>query len=880
MTTTAEIRAEFLDYFRSQKHVIMPSQTLVPPNDPTLMFANAGMVQFKDVFTGILKPPARRVATVQKCIRISGKHNDLENVGRTSRHHTFFEMLGNFSFGDYFKKEACRFGWELLTKGFGLSANRLWVTVFAGDENAPADDDAARIWRDEVGVPAERIARLGAKDNFWAMGETGPCGPCSEIHYDRGDAFGPAEIENGERFFELWNLVFMQYMVKVPGGKLESLPSPCIDTGAGLERVASVLQGVDTNYDIDVFVPLIETAAAIAGKREGEETEVSLRVIADHARMTAFLIAEGIFPEKTGREYVLRRVMRRAIRHGHRLGIDDLFIHQVAGKVVEVMQEAYPELADRQDLIDRVCRQEEERFRATLGRGLDLLKETREWSTGQKGEKILPGEVAFDLTATYGFPKDLIVIIGHEDGFVLDEQGYVKAEERHRRVSGAGKIGDKAVAPVYSELKNSLGETRFAGYEALLGQTQVLAVIRDGKTVEQGNAGESIEVVLTETPFYSESGGQVGDTGEIVSQHGTMQVQDTLLPIAGLRVHKGVIEKGRMRVTDNVEAKVDSKRRGAIRRHHSATHLLHMALRQVLGPHATQKGSRVDPDGLRFDFTNFEPLSLEQRSQLEALVACKVRENHPVQTEEIPYDTAREKGAMALFGENYGDMVRMVTISSDSKELCGGTHVSKSGDIGDFYIVSETGIAAGVRRIEAVAGQKALAWIREQRMMLLKASSLLKVSPGDLENRVSILLARERDLSREVEQLKRKLASGGQDLMEKVREVEGIKVIGAKLEVGEPTALRDAADVLRERIGSGVICLGGKNGEKAAIVVAVTVDLAKRFHAGKLVGEVAKKVGGRGGGRPDLAQAGGPEVAKLDAAVDEIYNAVARVIKT
>jgi alanyl-tRNA synthetase len=766
-----------------------------------------------------------------------------------------------------------------LTKGFGLDPEQLWVTVFAGDENAPADDEAEKIWHD-IGVPAERIKRLGAKDNFWAMGDTGPCGPCSEIHFDRGDAFGVADIENGERFFELWNLVFMQYMADAPGAKLTPLPKPCIDTGAGLERIASVLQNVDSNYDIDIFVPLVGTAAKIADKQLSEEDNVSLRVIADHARMTAFLIAEGIFPEKTGREYVLRRVMRRAIRHGHRLGIKDLFMHEMALKVVEIMHHDYPELLERKDLIDKICRQEEERFRATLGRGLELLNETGDWSVGSDGRRVLPGEVAFDLTATYGFPRDLIEIIGDEDGFSIDEKGYRQAEERHRAVSGAGKIGEKAVSPVYMELKNTLKETRFVGYDTLESSTKVRALIHDGNEIRQAVKGESVEVLLDETPFYSESGGQAGDRGTITTANGTVTIQNTQIPLPRLRVHSGVVKEGSISVDEAAVAKVDAPLRGAIRCHHSATHLLHMALRSVLGPHATQKGSRVDGDGLRFDFAHFEPLTPKQCAQIEDMVAEKIRENCPVETDELSYDEARTRGAMALFGENYGDRVRMVSISDESKELCGGTHVSASGDIGDFFIVGETGIAAGVRRIEAVAGQRALTWARDQRSMLANAAGLLKVAPESVDDRISALLARERELGKEVDELKRKLAGGGQDLMGKLRDVNGIKVIGAKLDVGDPATLRDTADMLRQKVGSGVVCLGGDNNGKAALLVAVTSDLAKGLNAGSLIREVAAVVGGRGGGRPDLAQAGGPDVDKLDAAVEAIYSAVAQAKTT
>jgi alanyl-tRNA synthetase len=787
-------------------------------------------------------------------------------------------MLGNFAFGDYFKAGACRFGWDLLTEGLGLSPDRMSVTVFAGDEKAPADEEAYAVWRDEIGVPEERIHRLGAKDNFWAMGDTGPCGPCSEIHFDRGDDFGPDDIENGERYFELWNLVFMQFAVREAGGPLEPLPSPCIDTGAGLERIASVLQGVESNYDIDVFRPLIDRAARLAGVSYGEggESDVSLRVIADHARMAAFVISEGVFPDKTGREYVLRRVLRRAIRHGHRLGIGDLFMHEVADEVVAVMSDHYPELDDRRQLIDRICRQEEERFRETLGRGLELLAETDSWVEGPEGARVLPGEVAFDLTATYGFPRDLIEVIGREEGFGLDEEGYRRAEERHRVVSGAGKIGEAAVASIYKELRDSLGETGFLGYQQHEATAQVLAVIRDGETVEQGVAGDAIEVVLGETPFYGEAGGQVGDTGTISSPDGLLAVTDTVIPVAGLRIHRGTVESGRIRVTDEVEARVDEARRGAIRRHHTATHLLHMALRKVLGAHATQKGSRVAPDALRFDFAHFEPVTEPQLREIERIVAEVVRGNHPVVTEELAYDEARGRGAMALFGENYGDRVRMLTVSDESVELCGGTHVAASGEIGDFFIVQESGIAAGVRRIEAVAGGAALEWVVGQLGVLKKGAALLKVAPESLAERVEAVLVREKELLKEVAELKRSLARGGKDLMEGARDVEGIRVLGAVLDVGDPAALRDTSDTLKQKIGSGVICLGGNNDGKAALVVGVTADLTDRLNAGQLVREVAAAVGGRGGGRPDFAQAGGPDVGGLDAAVDSIYELVSR----
>ncbi len=884
--STFEIREEFLNFFKHKEHLVLPSAPLVPSNDPTLMFTNAGMVPFKDIFVGRKAAPAPRAASVQKCIRISGKHNDLENVGRTSRHHTFFEMLGNFSFGDYFKESACTFAWELLTCGLRLDPDRLWVTVFEGDDSAPRDEEAERIWRDVVKVPAERIVRCGAKDNFWAMGDTGPCGPCSEVHFDRGDKFGPAVMENAERFFEVWNLVFMQYNVTTVGGPLLPLPRPCIDTGAGLERIASVLQGVDSNYDTDVFRPLIHAAAKIAGKKYGadEKDDVSMRVIADHARMASFLIAEGIFPEKTGREYVLRRVMRRAIRHGHRLGIRDLFLHEIAASVIEEMSGAYPELRDHSALIARVCSQEEERFRATLDRGLDLLRVNTSWETGEDGRRMLPGELAFDLTATYGFPRDLIKVIGEEDGFVIDASGYAEAERKHKLVSGAGKIGDKALDPIYQSIKDTLGATEFKGYETLECAAEVKAIIVDGELVDVLQENNSAEVIFDKTPFYGESGGQVGDSGDIETAHaGIARVTSTARPIPELFVHRVEVgTSGSLRKGETYTLRVNSDRRAAIRRHHTATHLLHRALREVLGPHATQKGSWVGPDRLRFDFSHFEALTPDQVDEIEQIVATRVVDNRRVVTETLSYDEARSHGAMALFGETYGDAVRMVSVGKESVELCGGTHAERSGDIGAFFIVDETSIAAGVRRIEAVAGPVAQQWAADRRRALARAAALLKVSAGGLDARLAQILAREKELTKEIEQLKRRLVSGGTsrtDPLQNAREIEGVKVVSTRLEIGDPATLRDTADRLRQQLGSGVICLAGDNGGKAAIVVAVTKDLAKTLHAGNLIKEVVSEVGGRGGGRADLAQAGGPDVAGLDAAVERIYKAVARAAK-
>jgi len=881
--STRDIRRQFLDYFGKNGHEVVPSFPLVPPNDPTLMFTNAGMVQFKDVFTGKDRRPYARAASSQKCIRISGKHNDLENVGRTSRHHTFFEMLGNFSFGDYFKRDACRFGWELLTRGYGLDPNRLWVTVFAGTETIPADDEAAGIWQNDLGVSRERIFRLGLKDNFWAMGENGPCGPCSEILYDRGDRFGPADPDNGERFFELWNLVFMQFEVKEPGGPMVPLPKPCIDTGAGLERIASVLQGKDTNFDTDLLRPLVDLASEIAGKRYGSggEDDVSMRVIADHARMAAFLIAEGVFPEKTGREYVLRRVMRRAIRHGHKLGIEDLFFHRVALRVVELMGDDYPEIRERQALVDQVCRQEEERFRVTLKRGCEILSSQTEWKVCD-GKKLLSGETAFDLTATYGFPKDLIEVIGEEMGFVIDETGFCAAAECHREVSGAGKIGEEEVAPIYREIKARADvPTRFMGYSRLDAEAGILALGAGSGVTDQANEGEKVIFITDVTPFYAESGGQVGDAGLGITKEGAVvRIEDVQKPLEGLWVHHGVVEKGTIRTGCRITLRVDAERRAALRRNHTATHLLHWALRSVLGPHALQKGSRVSPESLRFDFAHAEGISRDQLREIERLAQGLVIENHPVMIEEeLPVSEAKARGAVALFEEKYGDKVRLVQIAGKSLELCGGTHVSQTGDIGMIRIVSESSVAAGVRRIEALTGHAATAYTLGRDDLLHEACQLLRCAPAELVDRIGKLFEREKSLGREIEKLKGQLAMGGgkEDLLSRVREVNGVKVLGARLPVGDPVTLRETADKLKEKIRSGIICVGGEHQGKAALVVSVTPDLTDRYHAGKLIRPIAEAIGGGGGGRPDMAQAGGPRIENLDEALSRIYDEVARV---
>jgi alanyl-tRNA synthetase len=848
-----DIRKKFLDYFESKGHQVVPSSALVPRSDPSLMFTNAGMVQFKDVFLGRETRGYSRAASCQKCIRISGKHNDLENVGRTSRHHTFFEMLGNFSFGDYFKRDAIRFGWDLLTKGYGLSPDKLIVTVFE------QDDDAAELWKTEIGVPAERIFRCGAKDNFWAMGDTGPCGPCSEIHYDRGPAFGEASPENGERYFELWNLVFMQFERKAADGPLEPLPKPSIDTGAGLERIASVLQGVDSNFDTDLFQPLIQLVAGISGKRYGANgpDDVSMRVAADHARMAAFLIAEGVFPEKTGREYVLRRVLRRAIRHGHRLGITQPFMHEVALKVVEGMGPDYQELLVRRELIAEVVKQEETRFRQTLERGLELLSANQSWIDDARG-KVLPGAIAFKLYDTYGFPVDLIEVIGEEQRFILDRDGFEKAMGAQRERSVWKGSGEEKVSGAVLQLAEKLGATKFEGYEHdALDGVRVAALLCEGKEVDEAPAGAKVDVVLDRTPFYGEGGGQVGDAGTLAADGLAVDIAGATKPSPELIVHQGTVKQGVLRKGAVVRAEVDAVRRGAIRRNHTATHLLHWALRSVLGAHATQKGSLVSAERLRFDYAHFEPLTAEQLRRIEELANGQILANHEVRTELTDPESARKQGAMAIFEEKYGQVVRLVRASPESLELCGGTHARRTGDIGLLKIVSEGGVAAGVRRIEAVTGAGALAQVWAMEDQLGKAAAALRAAPAEVPERVEKLLVREK---------------------ERDREVAGVKVYAARVEVGEPKVLRELADTLRQQHGAGVVFLAGVAGDKANLLAATAPEVRAKVSAGKLVREIAALVGARGGGKDDLAQAGGGDPGKLDEAVQSVYSVVERML--
>ena len=884
MASSSEIRESFLRFFAEREHERVASGPLVPPNDPTLMFANAGMVQFKDVFTGKEDRPYSRATSSQKCIRISGKHNDLENVGVTARHHTFFEMLGNFSFGNYFKRDAIKFAWDYFIDTLALDPERLVVTVFGGEEGlAPADDEAAAIWKDVTGFPDERIIRCGAKDNFWQMGDTGPCGPCSEIHYCLGlddidpRTFGEEPAADGRGWFELWNLVFMQFE-RHAGGKMESLPAPSIDTGAGLERIAVVKQGVLSNYDTDLLRPIVDLASEISGKRYREsqsEDDVSMRVIADHARTTAFLISEGVFPDKDGRAYVLRRVMRRAIRHGHRLGIREPFLYHCALQVVEDMGDMYPQLSERRALIEQITQQEEERFRRTLDRGLHLISDNQQW-VEQGGVRSLPGDVAFKLYDTYGFPLDLQNVIGEEQGFEIDQSGFDAELEKARLRSQGSKVGSSAVADVYPTLAQELGAIEFLGYEQEVAQSEVLRLILDGGPADQLDSGASGEIITRATPFYPEQGGQVGDQGVIELGAARFEVEDTHKPVEGLIVHRGRVVAGSFKAGAKVELRVDHELRSATRRNHSATHLLHWALRQVVGETAAQKGSLVGPDRLRFDYSGTRPLQAGQIAKIEDLVNARILENTEITTEALAMDEAKKRGAIGIFEEKYGDVVRMLTIGP-SLELCGGTHAKRTGDIGLFKVLSETGLAAGVRRIEATTGLNALAHLRGLESELTGAASLLKSPTSQLRHRVERLIEQQKEAQREIDRLKRSLMSGDSaDLSSEAREVDGANVLGATVDLGDAAALREMADQLRDKLAPAVILLGSpsKDGKKALLVCSVSKELVGRFRAGDIVKAAANIVGGNGGGRPDFAQAGGPDPSKLADAVNEVYELV------
>jgi alanyl-tRNA synthetase len=886
-STSSELRSAFLSFFARNGHEICSSGPLVPPNDPTLMFANAGMVQFKDLFLGREKRSYKRATTAQKCIRISGKHNDLEAVGPSPRHHTFFEMLGNFSFGDYFKEEAIVFAWDFLTKDLALPPERMIFTYFKGQNGVPEDTFARDLWMKLTGYGPERVQGLG-DDNFWQMGETGPCGPSSEIFFCNGPnvdlaSFGREQTVEGFGWMEIWNLVFMQFERSLVGGeyKLDPLPAPSIDTGAGLERLACVTQGKTSNYDTDVLRTLVDRASELSGKRYGgtmSPDDVSMRVIADHARTTAFLIAEGVMPDRTGREYVLRRVMRRAIRHGHRLGIEKPFLHEVALRVVDEMGSQYPELRERRDHIASVAEGEEVRFRQTIERGLSLLEERFDIMQSE-GTKTLAGADAFKLYDTYGFPLDLTNVICSERGFAVDEAGYDAAlEEARKRSEFVGQ--EHAVESVYREALALVpgGAVRFTGYEKDRDRGTLLAIVKDGALVTEAEAGDLVELISDITPFYGESGGQVGDTGVISSASSKVVIEDTHKPVTGLVAHRGRVESGGLRVGDKLELAVDSARRDRTRRNHSATHLLHWALRNVLGAHAQQKGSLVGPERLRFDFTSPRGLTPEEIAKVEDLVNQRTLENHTVRTEVLNMDEARTRGAMMIFEEKYGDVVRMLSMA-ESTELCGGTHARATGDIGLFKIVSEQGVSAGVRRIIAVTGDGALAYLREVEASLAKVASLAKASPNNLADKVEKLLLHERALEKQVSELERKLASGAggggiDSLLGKAKDISGVKVLGVRTEVTDRGALRELAEQLRDKLGPSVVLVGSEADGKAQLVLTVAKGLTDRLKAGDLIRHAAEIVGGKGGGRPDMAQAGGTDITRLDEAIESIYQGV------
>ncbi len=862
--SATEVRHAFLGFFRSREHTVVPSSSLVPGNDPTLLFTNAGMVQFKDCFLGKERRDYVRAASSQRCVRAGGKHNDLENVGYTARHHTFFEMLGNFSFGDYFKRDAIRFAWDFVTNTLQLDPKRLWVTVFRDD------DEAARIWVEEVGVPAERVTRLGEQSNFWAMGDTGPCGPCSEIFYDHGAqiAGGPpgSPDEDGDRYVEIWNLVFMQYD-RAADGKLTPLPKPSVDTGAGLERLAAVMQGVTNNYDIDLFRNLVRAVADIAGTQDLGNS--SLRVIADHIRACTFLIIDGVTPSNEGRGYVLRRIIRRAIRHGYKLGIEQAFFHRLVAPLEQEMGDAYPELRAGRQLAERVLRQEEERFAETLANGMELLDQA---IAGLGGSKVIDGATAFKLYDTYGFPIDLTADVARERGLSIDEAGFEAAMDAQRKQSqAASKFGVDLRGGVQLDSK-----TTFAGYDDTHGRGRVVALLRDGATVDRLRAGEHGEVVLDTTPFYAESGGQVGDAGELSAGALRFAVSDTQKRGTAF-AHIGELTGGELAVGASLDAAVDSARRRATVLNHSATHLLHAALRQVLGNHVQQKGSLVAPDRLRFDFSHFQALTRDELTEIERLVNQQVRANAKAETSISSYDEAVAAGAMALFGEKYERDVRVLKLGDFSMELCGGTHVVRAGDIGVFKLVAESGVAAGVRRIEAITGEAALEWLEGNETLLRDVAALVRGSRDDVRAKVQDALDRVRQLERENRALKDKLASGqGQDLSSAAIDIQGVKVVAAQVEGADAGALRNAVDQLKDKLKSAVIVLAtvDQAGTKVTLVAGVTADQTNKIKAGELVASIASQVGGKGGGRADFAQAGGTDPAALGAALATVEGFV------
>ncbi|MDX1727650.1 MAG: alanine--tRNA ligase [Pseudoalteromonas tetraodonis] len=854
--TTAQIRQQFLDFFASKQHQVVPSSSLIPGNDATLLFNNAGMVQFKDVFLGAESRPYTRATSSQRCVRAGGKHNDLENVGYTARHHTFFEMLGNFSFGDYFKQDAIKFAWEFLTEVVKLPKEKLLVTIYHDDE------EAFGYWANDIGLPEDRIIRIATSDNFWSMGDTGPCGPCSEIFYDHGEHIwgGPPGTpeEDGDRFIEIWNLVFMQYNRQSDGTMLP-LPKQSVDTGMGLERISAILQGVHSNYEIDLFQGLIAAAASVTNAQDMDDK--SLRVVADHIRSCAFLISDGVMPSNEGRGYVLRRIIRRAVRHGNKLGAKGAFFYKLVAALIEQMGQAYPELAKQQEIIEKVLRIEEEQFGKTLERGLAILEESLSDLTGD----VIPGDLVFKLYDTYGFPADLTADVARERQMTIDHQGFEACMAVQRKTAQqAGKFGAD-----YNEQLKSDKHTDFKGYDSNHYHGTVVEIFAGGESVSLLEDGQQGIIVLDRTPFYAESGGQIGDSGTITVAGGEFNVTNTT-KLGNAFAHHGTVQ-GRIGVNDKVDATIDDARRESIKKNHTATHILHEALRQLLGEHVSQKGSLVQPDRLRFDFSHFEAVTKQELREIERVVNDEIRRNFALNTELMAIEDAKAKGAMALFGEKYDDEVRVVSIGDYSIELCGGTHVERAGDIGLFKIVSESGIAAGVRRIEAVTGAEAIAYVSEQEQQLADVAALVKGDNTSVLEKVTALLEKSKGLEKQVAQLNDKLASAaGASLLDSVVEINGVKLLVANVEGTESKALRGMVDDLKNKIGSGVIALGVASGDKVSLIAGVTKDLTGKVKAGELVNHMAGQVGGKGGGRPDMAQAGGSEPQNLTAALDSV----------
>jgi alanyl-tRNA synthetase len=878
MTMTAsEIRDKFLKFFEAYGHTIVPSSSLIPKDDPTLLFTNSGMVQFKDCFLGLEDRGYTRATSSQKSVRAGGKHNDLENVGYTARHHTFFEMLGNFSFGDYFKKESIAWGWEFLTEKMALSKEKLWITIYQDD------DEAFEIWNKEMGVPAERIVRMGMESNFWMMGETGPCGPCSEILYDQGSSVGCGRPEcsvecDCDRHLEIWNHVFTQFD-RDKDGNFNPLPKPNIDTGMGLERLAAIVQGVQSNYDTDLFTPIIQGIARISGRVYGTnaDADASMRVIADHSRAVTFLIGDGVMPSNEGRGYVLRRILRRAARHGKLLGLDRPFLHEVVSIVVDTMKDAYPDLIEKESYIRKVMVNEEQRFIETLDTGLRILGEEVAILMN-KGEKIIPGEVVFKLYDTYGFPVDLTADIVRKDGLSLDMEGFEKAMEAQRekaRESWKGS-GEQAFADSYKRLSVRGIATTFIGYHGITEATaRVTAILKKDAEVDEVSAGDNAEIFLDETPFYGEKGGQVGDTGVISGDGYLFEVWDAQCPTDTLITHIGKMKQGTIRVGDVVNLKVDESSRRATEAHHSGTHVLNAALKKTLGDHIKQAGSSVTPERLRFDFTHFARIESEELDAIETIANDYIRRNADVNTRVLPKEEAMKTGAAAVFDEKYSDNVRVVKMGDFSMELCGGTHVNRTGDIGALKVIGESAVAAGVRRIEAVTGAEAIKYFKAVESELKKAAGLLRANPMELAERIEKIQKHQKELERDIDALKSKLAAkDSADLISKAKEIKGVHVLTAVVEAPDVKTLRDFGDKLRDKMHSGVILLGSEVEGKAMLLCMVTKDLASRYHAGNIIKAVAPVVGGSGGGRPDMAQAGGPNPENLKQALAKLEELI------